>query len=79
MEKALKYLNDLGYCNVQIERSLELPINYFKKIKNKKISAATLALLRILVVFPWMIDVAAEKYNKKVADKEMIKAAIQEL
>lgn len=52
-----------------IERALNIPQRTFSKWKNKKTkpSAPAIALLKFLDIFPWLIDVADNKFNKNAA------------
>ena len=54
-----------------IERALNIPQRTFSKWKNKKTkpSAPAIALLRFLDIFPWLIDVADNKFDKNIAKR----------
>ncbi|WP_428768458.1 hypothetical protein V1L52_07630 [Treponema sp. HNW] len=58
-----------------IERALNIPQRTFSKWKNKKTkpSAPAIALLKFLDVFPWLIDVADNKFDKIAADNILLK------
>lgn len=64
-----------------IERALEIPFRTLAKWKNKvtKTSAAGIALLRFIRLFPWLLDVAENKYDSKKAENIMLNNAIEKL
>ena len=72
------YLNKLGFSEGSIERALDLPMKTLEKLKNKP-SAALKALLRILVHYPWMIEVTDNKYDPVVAETELVMAILKEI
>ena len=67
----------------QIERTLDLPYDYFKQLELKSINDAApedLALLRVLVTIPWVIHVAANGYedaNKILYDNIVVRPEIE--
>jgi hypothetical protein len=62
-----------------IERALEIPFRTLAKWKNKrsKTSAAGIALLRFIRLFPWLIDVAENKYDPKKAENIMVENSMR--
>lgn len=60
---------------VRIERALELPFRTLNRWKSGDFSASSLALLRILKTYPWIIDVADNRFNKRSASVSLIQAA----
>lgn len=72
------YLNKLGFSNGGIERALDLPMKTLEKLKDKP-PAALKVLLKILVHYPWMIDVADNKYDPVVAETELVMAILKEV
>ena len=58
-----------------------LPQRTLSKWKNKSVipSARATALMRYLHLFPWLLDVADNKFEKKGAMQIHIAAAMQEL
>lgn len=63
-----------------IERALELPQRTLTKWKSKAAnpSSTGIALLKFLRVFPWLIDVAENKYDYVVAQKIHMSVALDE-
>ncbi|MDI6739292.1 MAG: hypothetical protein QME74_02895, partial [Candidatus Edwardsbacteria bacterium] len=68
----------VGYSLAGIERALELPTRTLSRWKSGDFnaSAGSLALLRILKTYPWIIDVADVKYNEFDAKSILIREAI---
>jgi hypothetical protein len=64
-----------------IERALELPQRTLTKWKNKASnpSSTGVALLKFLRVFPWLLDVAENKYDYSLAQKIHMTAAFKEM
>ncbi|MGP1602419.1 hypothetical protein [Treponema sp.] len=60
-----------------IERALNIPQRTFSKWKNKKTkpSAPAIALLKFLDIFPWLVDIADNKFDKIAADNILLKYA----
>ena len=66
----LDNLPQLGYNLAAMERALELPQRTLSRWKSgKDLSAAGLALLRIINTYPWIIEVADAKYNARFSVK----------
>lgn len=65
-------LEDKGYSMAAIERALELPWRTLSRWKSGKgISAVGLALLRTLATYPWILEVAEQKFDPMAAGKIM--------
>lgn len=64
-----------------IERALEMPQRTLTKWKNSTNypSSAGIALMRLIKLFPWLLEVAENKYNYIEAQKIHINTAIEEL
>ena len=64
-----------------IERALEIPQRTLTKWKNGNAapSSTGLSLMRFIRLFPWLLDVAENKYDYSEAQKIHIKAAVQKL
>lgn len=64
-----------------IERALEIPQRTLTKWKNRTTapSSSGVALMRLIKLFPWLLEVAENKYNYNEAQKIHINAAIQKL
>lgn len=64
-----------------LERALGIPQRTFTKWKNgnAKASATGVTLLRFIRLFPWLVDVAENKYNYDIAQKIHIQSAVQKL
>ena len=77
-------LNDFAHNKVSMsamERALGLPQRTLTKWKNRNSapSSTGLALMRLIRLFPWLLDVAEMKYDYNEAQKIHIKAAVQQL
>jgi len=64
-----------------IERALEMPQRTLTKWKNSTNypSSAGIALMRFIKLFPWLLEVAENKYNYNEAQKIHINTAIEKL
>lgn len=64
-----------------LERALGIPQRTFTKWKNgnAKASATGITLLRFIRLFPWLVDVAENKYDYDTAQKIHIQSAVQKL
>lgn len=81
VENILKYFIENKRSLMSIERVLEIPFRTLAKWKNQitKTSAAGIALLRFIRLFPWLIDVAENRYDPKKAENIMLNNAIEKL
>lgn len=70
-----------NYSFSAIERALEIPQRTLSKWRNssKKPSAAVLSLLKYLQLFPWLIEVAEQKYDYSSAQRIHIKDAFNQI
>lgn len=65
-------LEDKGYSMAATERALELPWRTLSRWKSGKgISAVGLALLRTVATYPWILEVAEQKFAPMAAGKIM--------
>lgn len=64
-----------------LERALSIPQRTLTKWKNgnAKASATGVTLLRFIRLFPWLVDVAENKYDYDTAQKIHIQSAVQKL
>ena len=81
VEDILKHFIDNKVSMSSIERALEIPQRTLAKWKNKrsKTSSAGIALLRFIRLFPWLLEVAENKYDYQKAENIQISNAIQEI
>lgn len=80
IDEMLDNLSKIGYSWAAIERSLELPQRTISRWKNSKdISSIGIALLRIIRTYPWIIQVASEKFNSNSALQIYLQNAIKDL
>ncbi|NOU23583.1 MAG: hypothetical protein HOO93_17685 [Methyloglobulus sp.] len=76
VNKMLDALSINGIKMSYMERALELPARTIARWKIGEVSAATLALLRIIRTFPWLLEVADERFDRTVANyKLMVEAS----
>jgi len=81
IENILNYFIDNKISMSSIERALEIPQRTLTKWKNKTNvpSSAGISLMRFIKLFPWLLEVAENKYDYSKAQKLHINAAIQKL
>lgn len=81
VEDILKYFIDNKVSMSSIERALEIPQRTLAKWKNKrsKTSSAGIALLRFIRLFPWLLEVAENKYDYQKAENIQINNAMQKI
>ena len=81
IENILNYFIDNKMSMSSIERALEIPQRTLTKWKNRTNvpSSAGIALMRFIKLFPWLLEVAENKYDYSEAQKIHINAAIQKL
>jgi hypothetical protein len=75
----LDALSHKGIKMSYIERTLELPSRTIARWKGGELSAATLALLRIIRTFPWILEVADSRFDQSVAKYRLVEEASREL
>lgn len=75
VEKVLGWLSQSGISAAYIERALSLPARTVARWKAGGSSASGLALLRLVRAFPWLLDVAAERFAEPVCKRAVIAAA----
>jgi hypothetical protein len=71
----LDTLSHKGIKMSYIERSLELPARTIARWKVGELSAATLALLRIIRTYPWILEVADAHFDQSVAKYRVVEEA----
>lgn len=70
-------LSQLGCNYAAMERALELPQRTLSRWKSgADPSAAGTILLRFINTYPWLVEVADAKYDKRVSNELLIKNAI---
>jgi len=80
IENMLNNLSNIGYSLAAIERALELPQRTISRWKNtQEISAIGLSLLRIINTYPWVLQVAQNKFEPTFARSIFIHNAVNEL
>lgn len=81
IENILNDFIDSKMSMSSIERALEIPQRTLTKWKNRTNvpSSAGIALMRFIKLFPWLLEVAENKYDYNEAQKIHINAAIQKL
>jgi len=81
VESILKYFINNKISMSSIERALEMPQRTLAKWKNKgsKTSSAGIALLRFIRLFPWLLEVAENKYDYQKAENIQINSVIQKI
>jgi len=70
----LDFLSEQGVSNAYFERALGLPARTVARWKNGELSASSLALLRIVRTFPWVLEVADEGFTPRAAITSLVRA-----
>lgn len=81
VKRILEYFIDEKISMSAIERALEMPQRTLAKWKNNisKTSTSGIALLRFIRLFPWLLEVAENKYDFEIAQKIQIDDSINKL
>lgn len=77
-QSVIDMLDNLAHKGIKMsymERSLELPSRTIARWKGGELSAATLALLRIIRTFPWILEVAEARYDQSMAKYRVVEEA----
>ncbi len=74
----LENMNNAGITMAMFERVFELPARTLTRWKNGDFSSSALSLLRIVATYPWIIEVAENKFEKNFSRCAVITAAAQE-
>ncbi|MCK5355253.1 MAG: hypothetical protein KAJ63_09055 [Methyloprofundus sp.] len=72
----VEYLSSHNIKMSYMERSLELPARTVARWKNGDYSAASLALLRIIRTYPWILEVADDHFNESIAHSRLVEEAV---
>lgn len=76
VKKVLFYIGaGFGRSFPQAERSLELPFGILRKWNSGDFSSSEVALLRIIMTYPWILEVAENKFEKKFSKEELVRQA----
>jgi DNA-binding transcriptional regulator YiaG len=78
VRQILENMNNAGISMAMFERVFELPARTLTRWKNGDFSSSSLALLRIVTTYPWIIEVAENKFEKIYSKSAVIKAAAEE-
>lgn len=78
VQNILEELNKKGISMASFERVFELPVRTLTRWKNGDFSSSVLALLRIVKTYPWIIEVAENRFESTSAKCVVIKVALQE-
>lgn len=73
----LEDLLDAGIKMSYLERTLDLPTRTVSRWKSGESSAASVALLRAIHAFPWILDVADANFDKKYANMKVLNEAVR--
>lgn len=77
-QSVIYMLDDLSHKNIKMsymERALELPARTIARWKGGELSATTLALLRIIRTYPWILEVADAHFHETVASSRLVEEA----
>lgn len=75
VQKMLASLKEQGLSMAHLERALGLAPRTAHHWKNGTFSAGTLALLRLVTTYPWLIELARLDFDPEVADSALVQAA----
>ena len=75
----LNALSKQGLTNAYIERALELPSRTLSRWKTGELAASSVALLRLVRTFPWLLRVAESNYDERSARSAILAAASEVL
>lgn len=78
VKQILENLSEAGIAMAMLERVFELPIKTLTRWKGGDFSSSAIALLRIIITYPWIIEVAEHRFDSNFASQAVIKAAIKE-
>lgn len=79
VKKILEDMNKAGITMAMFERVFELPPRTLTRWKGGDFSSSALALLRTVVTYPWIMEVAEHRFEKNYARTIVVSAAAQEL
>lgn len=68
-------LTSQGISMAYFERALQLPARTLTRWKSGDHSAASLALLRVIRTYPWILDVADEGFTEPIASVKVVEAS----
>lgn len=79
LESIIEFIVNQGFSLANIERSLDLPQRTISRWKSgQEPSAAGLTLLRLVRLYPWLLEVASGNYNELLAKTILINNAVDE-
>jgi hypothetical protein len=78
LESIFDFFSQSGLSLAYIERALELPQRTMTRWKAGELSASSIALLRILRTYPWVLEVAEHQYDPIIANTVYIKNALND-
>lgn len=78
VKQLLEKMNNVGITMAMFERVFELPARTLTRWKNGDFSSSALALLRIIATYPWILEVAENKFEKTYSKCAVVTAAAQE-
>ncbi len=78
VKQILEDLNNNGMSMAYIERVFELPARTLTRWKTGDYSSSALALLKIINTFPWILEVAENRFSPAVSKAIFLQAAMSE-
>lgn len=75
ISEVISELKELGSSFIAMERILDLPIGIINKWESggTEAKAEDIALLQVILIFPWLLDVAEHGYDLPYANGALIK------
>lgn len=78
-EAIFRWLGEQNVSAAYLERALRLPARTTARWKSGELSAAALALLRLVRTYPWLLKVADSGFESTVVQQEVVAAAAKVL
>lgn len=75
VENNLQFLSSVGLTMAYTERALGLPQRTMMRWKTGEHSAAATALLQMIRTYPWLLQVAEHRYDRKYAQTTVLEQA----
>ncbi len=77
-QSVIDMLDDLSDKSIKMsymERALELPTRTIARWKGGDLSSSSLALLRIIRTYPWILEVADAQFDESIASSRLVQEA----
>lgn len=75
VENNLQFLSSMGLTMAYMERALGLPQRTMMRWKTGEHSAASIALLQMVRTYPWLLQVAEHRFDRRYAQTAILEQA----